>query len=252
MKHAGAELTYRLLQRLVPPPARGQAVPRPDPDRALRIAFGDGIFERVRGRRIADFGCGPGTDAVQLACHGAARVYGIDIQERHLERGRQSALAAGVADRCTFVRRLDEPVDLVISKDAFEHFEDPAEMLEIMAGLLGPDGEVLASFGPTWLHPKGGHLFSVFPWSHLVLPERALLRWRSDFIQDGATRFEEVTGGLNRMTIARFERLVARSPLRLTALETVPIRGVGVLRHPWLREFGSSLVRARLVPRTAR
>jgi hypothetical protein len=55
----------------------------------------------------------------------------------------------------------------------------------------------------------GGHLFSVFPWAHLIFSEQALIRWRSDFKSDGATRFSEVAGGLNQMTIRRFERLIA-------------------------------------------
>jgi hypothetical protein len=69
------------------------------------------------------------------------------------------------------------------------------------------------SFGPTWHHPYGGHLFSVFPWAHLIFSEKALTRWRSDLRDDGATRFGEVAGGLNQMTIRRFEELVADSRL---------------------------------------
>ena len=74
---------------------------------------------------------------------------------------------------------------------------------------LQPGGEVLVSFGPTWYHPLGGHLFSVFPWAHLIFSEKALISWRSAFKTDGATRFSEVAGGLNQMTIAKFEALVA-------------------------------------------
>lgn len=75
----------------------------------------------------------------------------------------------------------------------------------MMSALLEPKGEVIASFGPTWYHPLGGHLFSVFPWAHLLFSEKALLRWRSDFKTDGATHFGEVAGGLNQMTVDRFE-----------------------------------------------
>jgi hypothetical protein len=51
-----------------------------------------------------------------------------------------------------------------------------------------------------------------------------LLRWRSDIRSDGAKRFSEVEGGLNQMTIGRFERLVQASPFKLIHLEPVPIR----------------------------
>ena len=103
------------------------------------------------------------------------------------------------------------------------HFADPAGILRITNTLLPPTGEVLVSFGTTWYHPWGGHLFSVFPWAHLIFSEKALIRWRSTFKTDGATRFSEVAGGPNQMTIAKFEELVAGSPLRFASLELVPI-----------------------------
>ena len=51
-----------------------------------------------------------------------------------------------------------------------------------------------------------------------------MIEWRAAFKSDGATRFSETAGGLNRMTIARFQELVAASPLTCTALDLVPIR----------------------------
>jgi hypothetical protein len=119
-----------------------------------------------------------------------------------------------------------------------------------MNRLLQPAGEVLVSFGPTWYHPLGGHLFSVFPWAHLIFSEKALIRWRSDYRTDGATRFSEVAGGLNQMTIERFEELVAASPLRFASLELVPIRKLRRFQNRLTREFTTSIVRCRLVKRT--
>ena len=140
-------------------------------------------------------------------------------------------------------------MDYIVSLDAFEHFEDPGAILDIMASLLKPGGEVLASFGPTWYHPLGGHLFSVFPWAHIVLSEAALVRWRSRYRDDGATRFSEVAGGLNQMTIKRFERLVAASPLEIKSLQCVPIRKASRFHNRFTREFLTSVVRCVLAPR---
>ncbi len=135
---------------------------------------------------------------------------------------------------------------MVVSLDAFEHFADPGEILRIMDGLLHPGGEVLVCFGPTWLHPLGGHLFSVFPWAHLIFSEKALIGWRSRFKTDGATRFGEVAGGLNQMTIRRFEKLVAASPFEFVTLEPVPIRKLRWLHNRVTREFTTAVVRGRL------
>lgn len=212
----------------------------------LRVLLGDEFLEQVRGKTVIDFGCGEGREAVELAQHGARRVIGIDIRENLLEQARQRALKAGVDDLCRFSRSVEEKADVIVSLDSFEHFSDPAAILRTMSELLQPAGEVLASFGPTWYHPLGGHLFSVFPWAHLVFSERALIRWRADFKSDGATRFHEVAGGLNRMTIHRFEKLVSESPLRAIKIESVPIRKLRPLHNRWTREFTTAIVRCQL------
>lgn len=212
----------------------------------LRVLLGDDLFAMLRGADVVDFGCGVGEEAVEIAAF-ARSVYGIDIVPRYLEAARARAAAAGVADRCTFGSvPPPEPVDIVVSLDSFEHFGEPGGVLEAMYALLRPGGQVVTSFGPTWYHPLGGHLFSVFPWAHLLFSERALLRWRAEIRSDGATRFHEVEGGLNQMTIARFERLVAGSKFRVHKLETVPIRPLRRLHNRLTREFTTAIVRCVL------
>ena len=211
--------------------------------------MGNGFFSRIAGRVIVDFGCGEGSDTVEMAERGAKRVIGVDIREDVLETARQRAISTGLQDICSFVTSTNEMADVIVSVDAFEHFADPAGILRLMDKLLQPAGEVLVSFGPTWYHPLGGHLFSVFPWAHLIFSEKALIRWRSTFKMDGATRFSEVGGGLNQMTIARFEKLVAGSPFRLASMELVPIRRLRHFHNRLTREFTTAIVRCRLVKR---
>jgi len=215
----------------------------------LEVLLGAGVWDAIRGRTVVDFGCGEGEEAVEMASRGAAAVVGVDIQSRMLDIARARAERAGVADRCRFVEVYDGRADVIVSVDAFEHFDDPAAMLRLMHGMLAPGGKVLVSFGPTWYHPLGGHLFSVFPWAHLLFTERALIRWRSDFKTDGATRFREVAGGLNQMTIGRFERIVAASPLRFASFEAVPIRKLHRLSNRLTREVTTAIVRCTLVAR---
>ena len=116
-----------------------------------------------------------------------------------------------------------------------------------MYDLLKPSALAVISFGPTWYHPLGGHLFSVFPWAHLIFSEPALIRWRSRIRNDGATRFAEVEGGLNQMTVAGFEKLLRTSLFRIETLETVPIRKLRPVHSRITREFTTAVVRARLV-----
>jgi SAM-dependent methyltransferase len=213
----------------------------------LEVLMGAGVWDRLRGKTVLDFGCGGGTEAVEMVEHGAARVIGIDIDDAALEQARAQALRRGVADRATFANDTTEQADVIISLDAFEHFQDPDAILRKMASLLRPGGEVLASFGPIWFHPLGGHFSSVFPWAHLLFSESAIIRWRSLYKNDGLQTIAAT--GLNRMTIRRFLRVVNRSPLRFRSFETIPIRPLRRFHNRLTREFTTSTVRCTLVHR---
>jgi SAM-dependent methyltransferase len=215
----------------------------------LEVLLGDEFLARIEGKVVIDFGCGEGTEAVEMALRGAGRVIGVDIRQDALRVARQKAAAAGVEKACCFATSSQEAADVIVSVDAFEHYQDPPSILRTMSSVLKPDGEVLVSFGPTWRHPLGGHLFSVFPWAHLLFSEKALLRWRATFKQDGATRFHEVAGGLNQMTISRFEKLIANSPFQFGDFQLTPIRRLRLFHNRWTREFTTSLVACRLVRR---
>jgi hypothetical protein len=52
------------------------------------------------------------------------------------------------------------------------------------------------------------------------------------------------------MTIAKFEKLVAASPLQFASLELVPIKKLRPLHNRLTREFTTAIVRCRLVKRT--
>jgi SAM-dependent methyltransferase len=213
--------------------------------------LGDELLRSIPGKTVIDFGCGGGADAIELARNGAHRVIGLEIREEALSTARQKAVAAGVADVCQFARTTTQLADIVVSVDAFEHFADPAAILQTMDRLLKRGGEVMFSFGPPWYHPIGGHLFSVFPWAHLVFSEKALIRWRSDFRPDGATGFDDVEGGLNRMSIRKFHAIVDQSVFRIASIEFVPVGRLRLLHNRLTREFTTACVRGRLVRRAA-
>jgi SAM-dependent methyltransferase len=217
----------------------------------LEVLFGSSVWTECAGKTVIDYGCGEGRDAIALAQHGAGRVIGVDVRPAMLDAASSQAKAAGVSDRCSFVAEsaASNIADVMLSVDAFEHFDDPPAILRRMRRLIRPNGVLLAAFGPPWLHPLGGHACSAFPWAHLVFTERALLRWRRHFEPDGATTFREVDGGLNQMTVSRFQRLVDESDFRVETFEPVPIRHLGALSGPITREFFTSIVRCRLAPK---
>jgi SAM-dependent methyltransferase len=103
--------------------------------------------------------------------------------------------------------------DFVLSLDAMEHYSDPAFILKEMHLALRPGGRLLLSFGPPWYSPYGAHLrfMSPVPWIHLFFSENALMEERRRFRSDGAKKFSEVEGGMNQMTVGRFERMLGSS-----------------------------------------
>jgi len=240
-----AALQYHLLRLIapgVPSTMGGEAY---EGKSKLRILL-PGIETEIKGKIVLDFGSGPGVEVKEMALLGAKRVIGLDIGEKWLQFGREQAEKAGVAAKCEFVTSVASPVEVIVSLDSFEHFAEPLAVLQTMYSLLEPGGRVFVSFGPTWYHPLGGHLFSIFPWAHILLKEKALIRWRAQFKADGAMKFGEVEGGLNQMTIRRFEEILQASPFVVEELELVPIRRMKLLHNRITREFLTAIVRCKL------
>jgi len=241
------DLQYRILRKIAPGAPQTMNGSAYDGKSKIRVSLGENLLTMIQDKIVIDFGCGDGVATLDLARHGARKVIGLDILQNALDQATRNAANAGLDTLCEFTTSTDTKADVIVSLDAFEHFGDPAAILDMMHNLLQPGGCVMASFGPTWYHPLGGHLFSMFPWAHILFSESALIRWRANIRPDGATRFSEVEGGLNQMTIARFERLVAASQFRIESLETVPIGKLRPIHSRVTREFTTAIVRTKLV-----
>lgn len=110
----------------------------------------------VRGETVLDIGSGLGAIDVLLATtHGAGRVVGIDVEPALVDRGRETAARAGVADRVEFVLVEPGPLpfadasfDVVFSKDAIIHVTDKAGLYREVLRVLRPGGTFV---GSDWL-----------------------------------------------------------------------------------------------------
>ena len=215
--------------------------------------------DTLRDLTILDFGCGSGQTVLDIAKFGPQKVIGLDIRESILNQARQSAEDQKVSN-CIFVNSLRDnlnqfygTVDVIISIDAFEHYPDPGRALVEMEKYLKPNGQVYISFGPPWWHPYGPHLqfMTRLPWPHVVFKEALLMSARGLYKHDGAKQFEQVEGGLNRMSVNRFQKLVQNSALLIKNLELIPIRRMRHLQKycPGGRELFTSCVKASLQKR---
>ncbi len=95
-------------------------------------------FERWRGKKVLEIGCGIGTDTVSFARHGA-QVTSVDLSETSLELARQRTSVYGLQGQVRFYRGNAEelssfvpvePYDLIYSFGVIHHTPHPERVLE--------------------------------------------------------------------------------------------------------------------------
>jgi SAM-dependent methyltransferase len=230
--------------------------PEGDPLAILKAEFPD-LAALVRGKRVADFGCGPGAQAIALAGSYDCRVVGIDTNPRALAEAsrlaREQRLDRERLSFCDFTAPdLWGSFDVVISQNAMEHYPDPDAALASMRSLLRPCGQVLLTFGSPWFAPWGSHMqyFCRVPWVNLLFREQTVMTVRASFRSDGARRYQDVESGLNKMTLRKLEGLLATSRLEVDSVRYHGVRGQDwVSSVPGLRELLVNQVTCRLTRR---
>ena len=156
-----SNLQYRILKKISPGEpdcCSGRAY---EGKSKLRVLMGEEFFASSAARVVIDFGCGKGTEAVEMALRGARRVIGIDIRESVLAEARQQAHATGVQNTRHFACSTTEQADIIVSIDAFEHFSEPAKMLLLMSTLLRPTGRYSPALGPPGTPPGRALILSL-------------------------------------------------------------------------------------------
>lgn len=217
----------------------------------LNNSLGAGFVEWIQGKTVLDVGCGNGEYAVAIATLGAAGVTGIDLLEPN-GLYRPLAEAAGVAQKVKIEVQDIQAIpsnscDTVFSHDSFEHFDDPDNMLSEMIRVCRPSGRIYIKFGPAWKSPYGRHMSGTIrkdrPWVHLIFSERTIMRVHSVY-HNSDTLYEHYAdkrGGLNQMTLRKFDGVLARHAHQATELEyrLMPIRDqiAGIAKHALFREY---------------
>ena len=190
-------------------------------------------------KRALDFGCGAGGLTYRIAerCSEAA---GIDIEQYKIDHANQQRerLGTNVEFVCYDGETIpfeDNSFDLIFCIDVAEHLPRLEHYLSELARVLKPDGDLLLSFGPPWMHAHGKHMWSKLPgwWTHLLFPRPTVMKV-AGFSQE--TTWEEL--GIHRLTVKRFEQAISTAKLETTYFKLGIKKLLLPIKHiPWLREF---------------
>jgi len=199
------------------------------------------------GKTVADIGCGAAGKTLFYADQGVAKIYGVEILEKYRTEAENLAKRLGHADVFEFVCAdavklpfADDSIDTIIMNDAMEHVDEPEAVLAECLRVLSPGGRLFLNF-PPYYHPFGAHLSDALgmPWVHMFFSDKTLIRVYKDAVKnlpDGAERIEFRIGRrpdgdefftyINRMTIRRFKRILARADVKPTYYCEVPLRKI--------------------------
>ena len=108
--------------------------------------FAHAVPGDLSGKTVLDIGCNAGFYSVEMKRRGAARVLGIDSDERYLAQARLAAEALGFADSVEFrnlsvydVGALGERFDLVIFMGVLYHLRHPLLALDLIREHVADD-----------------------------------------------------------------------------------------------------------------
>lgn len=209
----------------------------------LSSAFPD-FMNKIKNKKILDFGCGEGYQSVAMASNGAKYVLGIDASQKAIKKARDLAIKHGYKHQAEFKEKLEESLkgsfDIIISQNSMEHFTAPVAVINGMKSALNQDGRIMLTFACPWFAPYGSHMhfFTKVPWVNILFSEKTVMKVRTYFRDDGATKYEEVESGLNKMTVKKFERIISDNDLEVVYKKYDCAKGINFLgKIPLIREL---------------
>jgi ubiquinone/menaquinone biosynthesis C-methylase UbiE len=197
-------------------------------------------------KKILDIGCGDAWKTIHYAKF-SGKVVGVDINKMWIKRGYQKIkndITILAADACRLPFKSAE-FDIVISNDAVEHIKETSEAISEMKRTVSKDGFICINFGPTWKSPFGAHLgfseFLSFPWMHLVFSIHSI---KAMLIKLGKHREREYRqfADLSRLTITKFQNILAQHNLRKLHFKLVTFPPFGFTLKTPLREYFATQV----------
>lgn len=197
-------------------------------------------FDRWKGKKVLEVGCGLGTDLLQFA-RGGAEVYGIDLTEKAtmLTRkrlalyGLQGHICVGDCERLPF---LSDSFDLVYSWGVIHHTPNSAAAAREIMRVCKPDGHILVMVYHRW------SLVALQAWVFYGLlrgkPWRSAARIIAEHLESPGTKVftaSEASALFDGLIDVRIRKLITRYDLRIGRRLFLPrwVRSVAPSRWGW-------------------
>ncbi len=215
------------------------------------------LSQVFHNKKVVDIGCGGGGKSLALLQYKPLKVIGVDINEDFIYKARRFAQKfEGHSEFiCADAKNMpfdEDSVDIITMLDAFEHLDQPEQILKECWRVLKPCGKILISF-PPYYHPQGAHVSDLIPWPwvHLFFSKKALARAYAELSfsrEDGERRrqlkcnFDGKAWSMdyiNEMTIRKAEHIIRQLDFQLKYFKLVPLRKVvaPLVRIRGFREF---------------
>ena len=182
-----------------------------------------GSKPNFKNKKVLDFGCGHGSLVVDIAKSGAQKVIGVDLNKRVIDFAKEnlkknySVFKDIVEFHNEDILRSDKfkDFDYIITKDTFEHTLNLDKVLFKFYEMLRDDGKVYTGFGPLYNFYNGDHgrLKAVFPWFHLIIPEKILIKRINKTLNYNIKRIEDL--GLNKFSVNDYMNVFNRSKFQI-------------------------------------
>ena len=218
----------------------------------LKNTFPD-IETKITNKNVLDIGCAEGLETLAISMMGANEVYGIDIRinkdinQQIQQQNPNNKIKFAVMD-ATNTQLKDNELDAVVTCGSFEHFNDPYLILQESKRILVDDGLIFLT-SSVWAHPWGAHMnfFTKVPWVQFIFNENTIMNVRRAYRNDGATKFNKVEGGLNKVGVRSFNEMVKNLNLKIEYLKLNPVKGLTPLtKIPYVNELFTNLIIAIL------
>jgi ubiquinone/menaquinone biosynthesis C-methylase UbiE len=225
----------------------------------------------IAGKDVLDFGCGEGDLSFYVGDLGVRSITGVDVNAERVDSAKSRLQTRQVAVlpefRCASnthaIDLPDESIDIILCFDVLEHILDYKSIIPEWQRVLRKNGKVFIWWVP-WFHPYGHHIESLvpLPWAHVLFSDQSLIEscariydmpefrprlWDLDaegHKKPNKWRTMKRLPDVNRLTIARFERLCRKAGLDIAERRLKGFGGSSLskLTHlfihiPLLREF---------------